>query len=192
MTKNDGKTGPTGFGGETGDDPAELARRFVDLWQSQISAMGNDPDLTRSMEESVRAWQNFTSSLMAGQGPQASPMDGIMQAMAAWGQHGAGGQQNAKQDGPGSDRAQTAAGASDGGERILHELDRRLSRIEERLARLESGASGGSGKADGRAGKSGPRKSAAPKSPTKKSAAKKSAAKKAAAKRPRGKPTAKP
>ncbi|WP_227421815.1 hypothetical protein [Pacificispira spongiicola] len=179
MTKNNDNTGPTGggdgSGNDHGDDPAELARRFVDLWQSQISAMGSDPDLTRSMEESVRAWQNFTSSLMAGQGPNASPMDGVMQAMAAWGQHDAGAQHQK------SDRPKTAAGASDGGERILHELDRRLARIEERLARLESRPSGGSGKTDGGVGKSASRKTAA----------KKAATKKTAAKRPRKKPATK-
>jgi non-ribosomal peptide synthetase component F len=94
-------------------DPAALAKRFMDLWQEQMTALAGDPALADSVAR-------FMAALPPG--------------LALW---------------PGfhdrANRAPAAAAASDErGERV-DQLASRLDAIEQRLARLESGAGPGGG-----------------------------------------------
>jgi hypothetical protein len=97
-------------------DLANLAKRYVDLWQDQLSAMAADPELAESMARLLAAlvpptWLRW---------PGATRDEAAAPAGAA------------------------AAGAApldgDGG---LAELARRLAAVEERLAALEAGTRGG-------------------------------------------------
>lgn len=168
--------------GDAAEDFADLARRFADLWQDQLSAMAADPALAKSVQDSMAVWQQLTPGV-AGNGDTAKdPMAAFRQAADVW----TGMMQPAQRpntDGTSDEPSTTdpshgstaAAGSSDGGERLLRELDRRLARLEQRLDRLESGA-GGDGGGSKRGGG------------TKKPAGKRSTAKRGTAKRGAGGP----
>jgi len=189
MTKRE--TGSTT--GSKSDDPpdmADLARQFADLWQEQLSAMAADPDLARSMSETMQLWQQgmagFAGSVPGGSVPGGSvpggtphagaANDAMGQAIKTWTAmvSGAmqGGTNSHAQHTPqaaSSPGTKAPATASDGGEQLLHELNRRLAGLEERLdhlerrldgARTESGAPASGKAGSGKSGKrSGGRKS---------------------------------
>ena len=94
-------------------DLAALAKRFLDLWQEQVTALAGDPELARGMGR------------LLGALPPGFPF---------W--HGAAGHD------PGSvpDWSPAAAGASRGRERRLDDVAARLDAVEKRLARLEADA----------------------------------------------------
>ena len=94
-------------------DLAALAKRFMDLWQEQTSALAADPELAESIGR-------FLAALPPG--------------MPFWPGLGSGA---GKTSAPG--RTPSAAAPSDGGGRGLDELASRLRHVEERLARLEAG-----------------------------------------------------
>ncbi|WP_421880346.1 hypothetical protein [Pacificispira sp.] len=168
--------------GDAAEDFADLARRFADLWQDQLSAMAADPALAKSVQDSMAVWQQLTPGVAGGGDPAKDPMAAFRQAADVW----TGMMQPAQRpntDGTSDEPSTTdpshgstaAAGSSDSGERLLRELDRRLARLEQRLNRLESGA-GGDGGGSKRGGG------------TKKPAGKRSAAKRGTAKRGAGGP----
>ncbi len=169
-------------GAEAAEDFADLARRFADLWQDQLSALAADPALAKSVQDSMSVWQQLTPGLTGGGDPAKDPMAAFRQAADAW----TGMMQPVPRpttDGTSDEPTNTdptrgstaAAGPSDGGDRLLRELDRRLARLEQRLDRLESGAEGG-GSGSKRGGG------------TKKPAGKRSAANRGAGKRGAGDP----
>ncbi|HET8728281.1 MAG TPA: hypothetical protein VFO41_12275 [Alphaproteobacteria bacterium] len=96
-----------------------LARRYVELWQDQWTALATDPQAAESM---TRLMTLFAQS--------AAPMASFLGAFAP------------AAYGPGHDTepsgAASARPASDGGDGRLDEFARRLAAIEERLARLEA------------------------------------------------------
>lgn len=152
MTRNKNSNG----GPDGPEDFADLARRFADLWQDQLSAMAADPALAKSVQESMALWQQATQGFPGG-GPAAmsDPTAAFQNAAAAWAgilnpgpvsDEGRPEHEHSTAEAP--PRTKTASDPSDGGERILHQLDRRLARIEERLDHLESGTGEGRVRAD--------------------------------------------
>ena len=94
-------------------DIEALARRYLDLWQDQASALAGDAELTRQLGR----WLTLMQSGMAHAFQAAAPTTAA----------------------PGSP---APAAASFGGQPGLDEFARRLARLEERIARLEAGAGG--------------------------------------------------
>ena len=98
-------------------DLAELAKRYVDLWQDQLMAIAGDPALADSMMR-----------LFMAASPWASPA-------------GASGERGAAA----ASGAAAAAAATVERDRRLAELARRLAALDRRLAALEGGADGRGG-----------------------------------------------
>jgi len=94
-------------------DIEALARRYLDLWQDQASALAGDAELARQLGR----WLTLMQSGMAH----------AFQAAAA------------TTSTPGT---ATPAAASGGGQPRLDELARRLALLEERILQLEAGAGG--------------------------------------------------
>ena len=107
-------------------DIEALARRYLDLWQDQASALAGDAELARQLGR----WLTLMQSGMAHAFQAAAPTTSA----------------------PGP---QTPAAASDGGQPRLDELAGRLALLEERIARLEAGAGGKRKPAGRRAHRSG-------------------------------------
>src|SRR5689334_8062037 len=97
-------------------DLADLAKRYLDLWQDQLIAMAADPELAEGM-----------ARLLGALVPRASPLRG-----------GAFGHETTAPAGAAAARA-----APSHGDERLAELARRLAAIEERLAAVEAGTRGG-------------------------------------------------
>jgi hypothetical protein len=98
-------------------DLAALAKRFMDLWQEQMTALAGDSELADNVARFLKAlppgmpfWPGFRDP---GQGAAA-------------------------------DRPAAAAPPSGERRRDLEQLASRLRAVEERLARLEAGTRGGS------------------------------------------------
>jgi hypothetical protein len=103
-------------------DLAALAKRFIDLWQEQMTALAGDPELAHSINR-------FLKAMPAG--------------MPIWPGFGERGDADAAD----AARAATAAAAFDERGRRLDELASRLGLVEERLARLEAKPRAGGGAA---------------------------------------------
>jgi hypothetical protein len=140
-------------------DLDELARRYLDLWQDQMSALAADKDFTEALQKLMTnmglaatagpdAWSAWPA-MMAGLNPAA---------FAEKSGHGQSGDRAGGRDGgsPGGSPAgaPSPAHASDGGLARLDEFARRLAALEERIATLEAGAPRSRKRASG-----GPRKS---------------------------------
>ena len=108
-------TGPTGSSDD--DDPAALARRFLDLWQEEIAGSGRE----------------------GGPGPLALRLAALHLAALAGVVAGSGLNGPAGAAAPGSAAAPAASG--DGGDRLA-ELARRLAACEERIAALAARGAG--------------------------------------------------
>jgi hypothetical protein len=111
-------------------DIDELARRYLDLWQDQWSAMMTDPNTAEAM---TRFFE-----LMREQMPGAA---------SPFGAFAPGAKKEREDDDPGASAAGQRPGpagaappgaAPDGGAERVDELNRRLAAVEERLARLEA------------------------------------------------------
>jgi hypothetical protein len=107
-------------------DIEALARRYLDLWQDQASALAGDAELARQLGR----WLTLIQSGMA------HALQTAATAAAA----------------PGT---ATPAAASGGGQPDLDELARRFALLEERIARLEAGVGGKRKPAGRRARRSG-------------------------------------
>src|SRR5215469_10123871 len=110
-------------------DIEALARRYLDLWQDQATALAGDAELARQLGRWFSVMQSGMANAVQA-AASSTPATG-----APTGKPAAG--------------AAAPAAASGGGELRLDELARRLAAVEERLARLEAGA-GGPGKPAGR------------------------------------------
>src|SRR6185437_13479999 len=100
-------------------DLAALARRYVDLWQDQLTAMAADPALAESTARLLQAL------VPVGWPPQQRPQDDDASIFSAPRSSAAGPQ---------------AAGAAPGQrDRRVDELARRLAALEKRLTALETG-----------------------------------------------------
>jgi hypothetical protein len=105
-------------------DLAALARRYIDLWQDQLTAMAADPALAESTARLLQAL------VPVGWPPQQRPQDddaSIFSAATGFAK-------------PGSKTGPKAAGAASGQrDGRVDELTRRLAALEKRLAALETG-----------------------------------------------------
>jgi len=101
----------------------ELARRFLDLWQQQLSAWAADPDLARHMGAlmALASARGFGAA-EPSPGPTPPQSDGRRGPQAG---------------------AAAAGAAFGGGGGDLDKLAKRLAAVERRLAKLESGPGGG-------------------------------------------------
>ncbi|MDE0389322.1 MAG: hypothetical protein OXI75_11545 [Rhodospirillales bacterium] len=112
------------------DDPATLARRFLDLWQEEIAGTGR------------------------GEGPGALTLRLAALPLAALGGGGERGGLNANTDADtaAEARAEAAAAPSGDGAQRLAELSRRLAAFEERIVELAARGPGGDDGTPGGAG----------------------------------------
>ncbi|WP_299395746.1 hypothetical protein [Pelagibius sp.] len=147
----------------------DLARRYVDLWQDQMTALAADPDFAEAMQRVMAslgvtaaglpavwgAWPAAMASMLAA--AQGGPPAGLQAAgLQAAGLQAAGA---AKAGGPEKDGARNgrredvrgndgsagpagpapAAAASDGGGADLGVIAERLAALEQRILALEGG-----------------------------------------------------
>jgi hypothetical protein len=111
------------------EDPAALARRFLDLWQEQVAASAADPalaEMAQRLASVPAAWAAlWTGAAAAAQHGRADD-DATASAVPP---HG----------------ASPAGAASGGGEHGLAGLARRVAELERRVAVLEAAGGGRSG-----------------------------------------------
>jgi uncharacterized protein YhaN len=121
-------------------DLDELARRYLDLWQDQMTALAGDKEFAETLQRLMT-----TMGLAAGAAPEFWRAWPAMMAGLQPPQHG-----NRVSDEESRERAPgpaSPAAASDGGESGLDQLARRLAALEERIAALEAAGSRGRGRA---------------------------------------------
>jgi hypothetical protein len=126
---------------EAPPDFKTLARRYLDLWQEQVTAMANDPALAETLAQGVAMMAQMPASIL--QAAAAGAASTVNQARAADAGSSVPSDSPAAGNAPG---AAPAAAASDGACVDADGLARRLAAVEERLAALEArlGAPGGS------------------------------------------------
>src|SRR5450432_4584155 len=107
-----------------------LARRYLDLWQDQATALAGDAELARQIGQ----WLSMM---------QAGMVHGFQSPNAAKSAAG-------RAAGKAETGAASAAAPSGGSQPGLDKLARRLAALEKRLDRLEAGAKGGRPKPRGR------------------------------------------
>jgi len=124
-------------------DLDDLARRYLDLWQDQMSALAADEDFARLMQRIMGGM-----GMTAAAGPAAWPaLMAAMRAGARGERAGDGDERHATgTDGPRAPAGAAApAPASDGGGPGLDRLARRVAALEKRLAALEAAGPGARG-----------------------------------------------
>lgn len=109
-------------------DPAEIAEQFLDLWQQQLAAVATDDTVADTIQQLTRAF--FAGVMPPAPAGDHESGDRIPEADA----------DDAKDSA--EDRAASGGAAPVAGGDELVELRRRVAELEERLARLESGAGG--------------------------------------------------
>jgi len=137
----------------------ELARRYVDLWQDQMTALAADPDFAEAMQRVMAslgvtaaglpavwgAWPAAMASMLAA--AQGAPPAGLQGAAGAkaGGPKKDGSTNGRREDVRGNDGAAGSAGpapaaaASDGGGADLGVIAERLAALEQRILALEGG-----------------------------------------------------
>lgn len=139
-------------------DLETLARQYLELWQSQLTAMAADPDTAETMGRMMAAMAQANPAAMGPMGPAAMNPAAMAQAMWAGtsGQAGPPGEEHdakAEQRGSGAAAGPAAAtAASDDGDDVVARLERRVAELEERLDRLERQRSAPKGKSAKRTG----------------------------------------
>ncbi len=143
------------------DDLEELARRYVDLWQDQMTALAADPDFAEAMQRVMAslgvtaaglpaawtAWPAAMGSMMAAAQPGSARGQAKGQEKDAGTAERAGPSEAAPIDAAaakpaGPPGAAPAAAASDGGGHDLGLIAQRLAALEERVLALEGGTGG--------------------------------------------------
>jgi hypothetical protein len=128
-------------------DLDSLARRFLDLWQDQMTAMTADPEMAELMGRlmamtapGMAAFMPLAKGKGTGEGgpTDEDQREGDTTTLSKRGK---------RKTPPGA----AAAPVPSGGDGLdLDELARRLADVESRLARLEAGAGAGAGGAEGK------------------------------------------
>jgi hypothetical protein len=130
-------------------DIDELARRYLDLWQDQMTALAGDREFAEALQQLMTTMSVPGSA--PGSVPGSAPGHAAPEFQRAW-MGVMTGQQPGQQPGqstkataddgtPGrAPGAPAAATAPDGGSADLDQLARRLAALEERIAALEAGA----------------------------------------------------
>jgi hypothetical protein len=135
-------------------DLETLSRRFLDLWQDQMTAMAADPE----MAEVMTRLMGMTAPGMAAFMPLAiGGLGGLAGGAKEGEERTREGHRDAETETSSSageakapPRAAAAATASGGGGLDLDELARRLADVERRLDELEARAGAGGGRARGK------------------------------------------
>ncbi|MGD1877814.1 MAG: hypothetical protein ACFB13_09965 [Kiloniellaceae bacterium] len=154
-----------------------LARRYVDLWQDQMTSLAADPDFAESLQKVMTAmgvaasglpamwtaWPAAMTAVMAAAQPNFGPNGGpdLEKAQESHGEPSGGARYG---DGQAGARGSTkspgtkigpapAAAAPDGGGPGLGGLEERLAALEQRLLSLEGALEGGPGRARGKTAK---------------------------------------
>jgi hypothetical protein len=121
-------------------DPDQLARRYLDLWQQQVTAWLNEPDVADAMAKSYVLMVRGLTALAGAAGLAPSAFAGGRKNDA----DRATARQDATAKATGGKApaagAQAPAASSRDPDRDAAVLARRLAQLEERLARLESAA----------------------------------------------------
>ncbi|MEE8505272.1 MAG: hypothetical protein V3S40_03520 [Kiloniellales bacterium] len=121
-------------------DLDELAQRYLDLWQDQMSALAADKDFAEALQQLMTGMGLAATSAPAAWGTWPAMMAGLDPA-ASMGQTAYG----QTRDSASNPKTRPAAGsapaadASDGGLAGLDEFARRIASLEERIAALEAG-----------------------------------------------------
>ncbi|MFM7344202.1 MAG: hypothetical protein ACKO1J_02390 [Tagaea sp.] len=111
----------------------ELAKRYLDLWQDQMSALAADPETARLMGRSLQLW---ASAGPAGwQAIWQAAADGLKGQPGTMFDHAAFAP-FFQQQAPQADRPKAAGSASGDGGGGVAELRRRLAELETRVAGL--------------------------------------------------------
>ena len=132
-------------------DLDELARRYLDLWQDQMTALAGDKEFAETVQrlmatmgmsataapEFWRAWPATMAGLQATEQTQGASDDQSRET-------GPRAPTRSTEGSAAGTAARTAApaAASDGGEPGLDQLARRLAALEQRIAALEAAGSG--------------------------------------------------
>ncbi|MEQ8586335.1 MAG: hypothetical protein RLO01_07605 [Thalassobaculaceae bacterium] len=147
MTASHDKEDGPSAGTASPPDAGDLARRFLDLWQSQVQAMSTDPEVADAIARWTALWsgQGFghpparpmADGLQPGYGPSSSPPGSAYSAAhdGESGQHRSEPRRPTAGIAPGT--APAAAVSERGGDDLALIL-RELRRLEERIARLEA------------------------------------------------------
>lgn len=161
MTDDTGKQGTGSKNPDNAPDLNELARRLLDLWQDQLTAIAANPDLAAqavrlmaamplpgmwlsqseqmkqgagSDDDLTRAWASMTENWLSQDWWRGAPHGSANRASGNAGGHQESGGRHEKSSS--SAGTKTAAAASEPGSGHLDELSRRLASIEQRLAEL--------------------------------------------------------
>jgi hypothetical protein len=132
----------------------ELARRYLDLWQDQMTALAGDQEFAESLQKLMTAMGTAGDA-----GATAAPefqraWMGVMTGQQPGQQPGQPTKATADDGTPGrAPGAPAAATTPDGGSADVDQLARRLAALEERIAVLEAGAKPSRGSAPGKSRK---------------------------------------
>ena len=118
-----------------------LAKRYLDLWESQLAALGSDRELAEAMAKTAKLMNSGATAFL----------EGITKATHGKNAEDAAGAET-------NNAGPQAAAALDGhSDHDLADFQRRLERLEKRLAQLEAG-SGGKGARPGKGSGKGTRR----------------------------------
>jgi hypothetical protein len=134
-----------------GAELEDLAQRFLDLWQDQMSALAGDPEYTEALSRLLAAMGVASAEAPTACRGWPDALSGLLQAVEAPGPGDqGGGQGNDHKRGGAADLAKSLRGAAAGAEAAAVEpgdggsdLDLvfgRLAALEERIAQLETRA----------------------------------------------------
>jgi hypothetical protein len=128
-------------------DLEDLARRYVDLWQDQMTALAADPAFAESVQKVMAALGVAASGLPAAWSAWPAALGSVMAAARPDVERGheTHGRKPAAAPGPAP-----AATAPDGGGADLGVLTERLAALEQRIAALEGGTGGARRRAKGK------------------------------------------
>ena len=126
-------------------DGDDLAKRYLDLWREHISTVATDPQTVDTMSQAFAAFEEKTPEMNLAamfpwlhifQAAASSPgakteggldFDAILRAFAGQSPHANS-----------APRTKATSTSSDDGSKSLHELECRVTTLEERIAKLES------------------------------------------------------
>ena len=120
-------------------DIEDLARRYVDLWQDQMTALAGDPEFADSLQKMMAALGVAASGVPAAWSAWPAAFGCLMAAGRPDVERGQKSDAGKSAPAPG---AAPAAAASDGGGSDLGVLAERLAALEQRVAALEGRAGG--------------------------------------------------
>ena len=138
-------------------DLEDWAKRYLDLWQDQVSAMASDPAVSQWLSAPVIAQAMTASRSTVDRQDEPSDAAWLERFAKSWlaaiaasapASDQSGSDQAAKNDGD-EDGAKTAAAPSRHGGDDMASFSRRLAQLERRIARLESDITAGTGSAAG-------------------------------------------